>query len=325
MTGEPGGIGESVPNLNNAQVEWAHHTARLLEQRGLTAKVTPLKETQADWYLSATLAFRPPPQTRAPLGSAADALVEALSRQDSVLDQIEQATGLAAEFKDHGNPGADLVCVSLSRSGAAIGEIVPLAMPPKAVEADSLSPFPLIFAATRLSLDEAGQLSAGDLLLLSCNPWPLVDHHAAQSGAALAYDPQSGLFGPTMTSNLQSPEATPMTDPADGGQMTVPVAIHLPDAMLTQTDLGKLAEAGSVDLGPVAEGLHVTISVGGRPVGRGEIVRVGDRFAALLEDPAPAAPQSESENEGHAGATASDPPPNEQSYQPDSQFEAEPE
>jgi hypothetical protein len=39
----------------------------------------------------------------------------------------------------------------------------------------------------------------------------------------------------------------------------------------------------------VAEGLEVTLSVGGRAIGRGAVVRLGDRFGVLLEDPLPAA------------------------------------
>ncbi len=288
---QPEGVASSLPSLNADQCAWAHHAARLLARRGIATSIVPAQSSQAGWYKADGLAFRPPPETRAPLGAAADALVSALVLHNSSLDEIEQATGLAAEFNNHGELGNDLACVRLTRAGEPLGEIAPLAPPPIPCPAAAPVPVPLSLAATRLTLDEAEALGGGDLLLLSGSPWPVIENAASPVGGGVAFDPQAGRLISAFTNTPNNFEAALMSDPTDTSQMTVPVALQLPDAILSQEDLAALSNAGSIDLGPVTEGLQITISVGGLPVGKGEIVRVGDRFAVLVESPSPAANQ----------------------------------
>ena len=80
-----------------------------------------------------------------------------------------------------------------------------------------------------------------------------------------------------------------MTSAQSLSGLTVPVAVHLADIAVSQADLAGMAETGTLDIGAVSEGLRVALSIGGRPIGHGEIVRVGDRFAVLLEQTTPAA------------------------------------
>ncbi|MEL6877332.1 MAG: FliM/FliN family flagellar motor switch protein [Pseudomonadota bacterium] len=320
----PNGIGDALPTLDADQTQWAHHAARLLTLEGFTTKVVPLKDGNGNWYLSDSLAFRLPHQSRAPLGAAGDALVDALARNDEILSAIERATGIAAEFKDYGHPGSDLAIVRIFQGGEHLGDIAPLIAPPIPLCSSPMMPIPIALAAARLSLEEAEKLGAGDLVLLSHGQWDLIEQHPSETHQTLALEPSTGRLAPAFDPTSKNLETAPMTDPADKGQMTVPVAVHLPDTMLTQQDLAQLAEAGSIDLGPVTEGLHVTLSVGGRPVGGGEIVRIGHRFAALLESPSPPASDADSR------ASEPEPPsePHEQpeptEFQPADQFEAEP-
>lgn len=72
-------------------------------------------------------------------------------------------------------------------------------------------------------------------------------------------------------------------------QLSVPVTIHLADIAVTQADLERMAQSGTFDLGAVSEGLSARLSVGGRSIGSGEIVRLGDRFAVLLDQSDPPA------------------------------------
>ncbi len=305
------GIAGSLPSLNADQCAWAHHTARLLACRGIVTSVVPASSGQADWYKADGLAFRPPPETRAPQGAAADALVSALALHNSSLDEVEQATGLAAEFKNHGELDAELACVQLSRAGEPLGEIAPLASPPIPCLAATPVPVQLSLAATRLTLNEAEALGGGDLLLLSGSPWPVIENATSPLNYGVAFDPQTGRLITALTNSPNNLEAAPMSDPKDTSQMTVPVALQLPDAVLSQDDLTALADAGSIDLGPITEGLQVTISVGGLPVGKGEIVRVGDRFAVLVESPSPAANQPGDQKADIATPTAEEASPSE--------------
>lgn len=77
-----------------------------------------------------------------------------------------------------------------------------------------------------------------------------------------------------------------MVQAFETAELSVPVTLRLPDTVVTASELDKLADGGTLELGPVVEGLTVSLSVGGRSIGDGELIRLGDRFAILLEKPA---------------------------------------
>ncbi len=72
---------------------------------------------------------------------------------------------------------------------------------------------------------------------------------------------------------------------AAGGtlSLTVPVTVRLPAIGVAAAELATLAEGGTVRLMPLAEGLEVELLVAGRPIATGELVRLGDDFAVLVE------------------------------------------
>ena len=74
-----------------------------------------------------------------------------------------------------------------------------------------------------------------------------------------------------------------MSTPEAAAGLMVPVTIHLADMAVDQADLARLGETGTFDLGAVHEGLSATLLIAGRRIGQGEIVRIGDRFAVLLD------------------------------------------
>ena len=284
MTQHAQGISDAVSSVASEQAAWAHHAARLLAVKGFQTRVLPTAEDETEWYVGSALAFRPAPNARAAIGAAGEELVAALAKNDALLSEIEGATGLAAEFKDHGPLPSNSVKIVLTKAGSAVGEIAALALPPREVPKHAYQSLPLIFAAARLSIEEAHQLANGDMLLLSNGAWPLLDEMGRVVKAGMAFDPVLGAISNVPTLQDMNLESATMADPADGNQMSVPVAVQLTDTVLTEAELARLAQDGSVDLGAVSDGLHASVSVGGRTIGRGQIVRIGDRFAVLLED-----------------------------------------
>ena len=285
----PAGISEAVAHLDKEQAAWAHAGARVLMAQGFQIRVASNQDTTADWYLGEMLCFRPALNKRAPLGANAERLMQVLSEHESLLAEIETATGLAAEFSDHGAPAQNWAIVQISKAGEELGELAFLASPPNAAKAAPPMPLPLACAAARLPLADAEKLTGGDMVILETGPWPLIDPTGHATAPPFALDPATGRLGSVLSSSSSEMESKPMATPDDMPNtmdgLSVPVCLNLPDVLISLVELAKLAEGGTLDIGMISEGLQVSLSVGGRSVGKGELVRLGDRFAVLLDAP----------------------------------------
>ena len=301
MSIEPSPVADVLPALDEVQTARAHAAARCLKARGFDVRCEPTRADGGSWYLGETFAFCPPRSASAPVGAAPEMLADALDAQQPLLDKIEASLGLAAEFADHGLLTTDCTAVHLSREGEALGAIAVWQHPPLATEARALQPLRVALTAARLPLVEAEALGPGDMVLLGGGAWPLAGE-ASQLPPTLAYDPATGRIGPARLQAATKTEQPDMTEPEREG-LAVPVTLHLADTVLTPDELDDLATGGTVLLGPVEEGLQVALLVGGRAIGRGELVRLGDRFAVLLADPAASSPKEESAEATAEGAT----------------------
>lgn len=292
MNAAPQGIAAALARIDANQVGWANAAARRLARIGIDARIALAEPIAAQWYLGANFAFRPPASTRAPLGAAGSTLAAVLSAHEPLLAEIETAIGYAAEFDDHGALPHASAALTLTRAGEAMGDLVVHAaledtepLPPRALLA-------LEAVAARLGLIDAEALAPGDLVILSRGPWPLA---AAPTGMPpCTFDPATGRLGAGFGIAEPPQEPATMSDhhafaaaPAAPAPLAVPVVVRLADLLLGPDEIAAIAAGGAVDLGPVAEGLEVTLSVGGRAIGRGAVVRLGDRFGVLLEEPAP--------------------------------------
>ncbi|MGB3471684.1 MAG: hypothetical protein WBA51_12750 [Erythrobacter sp.] len=320
------GLGGSVCDLSLDRIEWARAAAHRLKASGLEASIAPARREVGEWYTGQHLAFAPLREVPL-LGAPAEEWMRILSAQEDILADIEQALGVAAEFADVRPLSDDWPALIVHRDGQALCHLVILnALNGADYQAPSFSPPVLLqagFIAARLSISEAEALEPGDMLVLNSGPWPLL---RVEGGALhqpgippLGYDPLSGTLTPLLTEDAppfngalgaMSLSDTPSPETAAGG-LSVPVAIHLADIAITQAELARMAQTGTFDLGAVTQGLSAQLSVGGRSIGRGEIVRIGDRFAVLLEgsesvDSAPAAPENTEDPAQSAGPGAAD-------------------
>lgn len=303
MNAAPQGIGEVLARIDANQVGWANAAARRLARIGIDARIALAEPGAAEWYLGTNYAFRPAAAQRAARGAAGETLAAVLSAHEPLLADIETAIGYAAEFSDHGalpNPAAALTLV---RSGEALGDLVV-----RAALEDTEPPAPgtliaLEATAARLDLMDAEALAPGDLVVLSRGPWPLF---ALPPGVTrCSFEPATGRLGAGFPAQEPLQEPFPMADQqpfaATPAPLAVPVVVRMADLLLSPAEIAALAAGGTVDLGPVAEGLEVTLSVGGRAIGRGAVVRLGDRFGVLLEDPLPAAQPAHGDDDTATG------------------------
>lgn len=291
MTVAPQGVAAALSRIDASQVGWANIAARRLARVGIGARIVLAETDDRQWYTGPSFAFRPPTEQCPPQGAAGAVLAATLSANEPLLAEIEAAIGYAAEFDDHGVLSEAAAALSLERGGAILGELIVRA---RLDESDPPAPRALLAleaVAARLSLADAEALEPGDLVVLTRGPWSLSTSPA--TCPPCSFDPATGRLGAgfPMTEPLQEP--TNMSDvfaPASTS-LAVPVVVRLADLLLKPEEIAAVAAGGVVDLGPVTEGLEVTLSVGGRAVGRGAIVRLGDRFGVLLEDPAPSLQQ----------------------------------
>ncbi len=137
--------------------------------------------------------------------------------------------------------------------------------------------FRLLVEGPRLPVAEAGDLAPGDLVLLAARPGATLD---ADNGTAFAgqCDLSSGSFTP-------HPQGGPMAaDSSAPRDFAVPLTLRLPDRMTSAASLAALRPGMALPLGPLTEGMPVELLVAGRPLARGELVQLGDRFAVLIEE-----------------------------------------
>jgi flagellar motor switch/type III secretory pathway protein FliN len=293
MNAAPQGIGNALARIDASQVGWANAAARRLARIGIDARIAAAQPGDAEWYLGANFAFRPPPAMRAPLGAAAAVLASVLSEAETLFAAIETAIGHAAEFDDHGALPEAAAALVLTREGEALGELVVHAALDDAEPPIPRAVLALEAIAARLALADAEALGPGDLVILTRGPLSATPSDCPPC----SFDPTRGRLGAGFPIAEQPQEPSLMSDHAPAfasahAPLAVPVVVRLADLLLQPEEIATIAAGGSVDLGPVAEGLAVTLSVGGRAIGRGEIVRLGDRFGVLLEQPAPPATPS---------------------------------
>lgn len=286
MNLEPKGIFDTIQAIDPDQVSSANATARRLRGAGLDVQIRPMTATSSDWYLGANFAFRPASHQRAPIGAPAEALARVLAEHEALLAQVETSTGYAAEFGDFGAPPVDAVVISLARDDEDVGELIvkagieetPQSSPPEVLALD------LIVA--RLALPDAEAIAGGDMVILSRGPWPITSLPTAISAAELSFCPDTGQLATAFPIQSHSQETHPMADAENRKELSIPVTMRLADVMITPSELSEINAGGVLKLNAVAEGLSVTLSVGGRSIGRGEIVRIGDRYGVVLEEPA---------------------------------------
>jgi flagellar motor switch/type III secretory pathway protein FliN len=283
------GLGAVLPRLDPDRINWARAAVQRLMASGFDAAITPARgDDKALWYRGDRLAFAP--LAPAPLdGAPADELIAVLSANEALLAVIERALGVAAEFATYAPLGEDVPVITLRRDGAVQARIAvftrlePLPSPPPPVLVR------LACVGVRLSLADAERLEGGDMLVLTPGPWPLAEEAESALTAPglppLGFDPVTGkvaaILSPFSAASQGAPFAMPTSETPAG--LTVPVVVHLSDIAITQADLARLSETGTFDLGAVSDGLTATLLVGGRRIGQGDIVRLGDRFAVLLD------------------------------------------
>jgi len=219
-----------------------------------------------------------------------DRLVEIardLDRAASLLDQLETASGWRFEpARCIDAPEASATILSLADEESTLE----LAWPgsadlPERLRTAALAaplrrdrPFPvrLVLSGPALLVDEAADLAPGDLLLLPTVASVRVEAPAGTSdgNADLNLDLETGLLARAVWDG----DAASATRNA----FLVPVAVALPPALIAPDELAAVGEGTPLLLGPVREGAHVTLGVGGRPFGAGTIVRLGSRLAVEL-------------------------------------------
>lgn len=165
-----------------------------------------------------------------------------------------------------------------------------IALPPEAV------PVVLrcLIDGPRLSVVEAGDLAGGDMVLVDARPRTRIEPGEARAIAG-QLDLVSGQFAVQVQGGSMSESDSPAAD------FAVPLSVRLPDRMTSAAALAALRPGTTLPLGPFTDGLTVELLVADRLLARGELVRLGDRFAVLIEERAdladvePAAPETEAD------------------------------
>jgi flagellar motor switch/type III secretory pathway protein FliN len=213
--------------------------------------------------------------------------VAALDAIDPLLVDVETALGISLDATGMGAGDASAVGIQIDRDDFSITLVTLREHPRRAdwlARAAALPPSAshlpvtasLVIVGPRLTVIEASELSAGDLLLIPQKAATTLytPHLPALTGA---FDLSTGQFstgqtGATMPDETLSPD------------FLVPLTIQLPDRMTSAASLAALVPGATLALGPLTEGMPVELCVAGRLLGRGELVQLGDCFAVLIED-----------------------------------------
>ncbi len=233
-------------------------------------------------------------------------LVAVLDRIDPLLELIEAHLGMA--FEPHravdALPGGLVPVTVTARHGDGRSVEFALAVPA------ALCPLPVTIApalhvhvpvrvecvAPSLTVAEASALGAGDLLILHAGVWrakliaphraidAVVEPNAGDARASPIFHDSNSASGAARM-NDPSTEPDPIDDDAEDRlrRFRVPVTVRLPDVDASIGDLAALAAGATIALGPVTAGLRVELLVAARVLAVGEIVRLGDRFAVLVD------------------------------------------
>jgi flagellar motor switch/type III secretory pathway protein FliN len=221
-----------------------------------------------------------------------EAAIAALDRFDPALRAIEAALGLSLDANALGSlPEDDVIAFALTYEGLMLALAIrsdtdghadwierARALP---IRADALPvPYVLTIAGPRLPMAEARTIEGGDLVLLS--------DHAEAWLSPVDGEVIVGRFAFTgrFTATTRGPAMPEVSSPAD---FAVPLQIRLPERMTSAATLAALVPGATLAVGLVTDGLPVELIVGGRRLACGELVRIGDGFAVLIEEQAPIA------------------------------------
>jgi flagellar motor switch/type III secretory pathway protein FliN len=214
--------------------------------------------------------------------------VALLDKGDPLLVRVERALHISLEPNgiDAVLPG-DRVVLSFEDEGLA-GVI---ALPPAHVlregwlaRAAALPSSPatlpvvlqLLVEGPRIGIAEAGDLAAGDLVLFAMRAVATIEAEGAESHAG-QIDFATGNF-------TVQPQGVPMAAEPPARDFAVPLTLKLPDRATSAASLAALRPGMALPLGPLTDGMPVELLVAGRPLARGELVQLGDRFAVLIEE-----------------------------------------
>ncbi len=236
-------------------------------------------------------------------GKDIDIICSALDNADILLSHAEGALGLKLDpsavhdnlpddFTDNGHlcvrlaQGVDEMLLYLS----ADSRHSPAWIEKAGGAAAALSYIPLAIgvecSAARLSIDAAAAIGPGDLLLLPQQMTARLWAASLNAENMGVYYPKSGEFLAAVMNQNEEDMSMDNQEDAGGGSamMTVPVSLRLPQQQVDAASLSALRSGAVLPLGPLVQGLHVDLLVGGRVIARGEIVELGENFAVHIDE-----------------------------------------
>lgn len=276
-----------LPRVDPARDSLAGAVARLLEQAGFAVDILAAPP-RGTWFRCAGGVYVRPGGTALHPERVVEAAA-ALDTAEPLLLALEQALGLPFEPDDLGPASDDpMLPFTVRRDGQDAALLLPVGHPHAAgwiAEAATLTPpaarLPVLarvlVQGPRLGIAEAGDLAAGDLVLIGTRPPATLE--AAHFRQAGQFDLIAGIF-------TSHPDGAPMesSDVAPSPRdFAVPLTLRLPEQLTSAAALADLRPGVALPLGPIAEGMAVELLVAGSPLARGELVQLGDRFAVLIE------------------------------------------
>jgi flagellar motor switch/type III secretory pathway protein FliN len=269
---------------------------QLVSAAGLQVSVLQDASDHGQWFTCGTkVAFRIRSIDGRHVADAGDAAgaVAMLDKVDPLLVRIESALGIDLEATGFGEPadlasvvldisdGAARICVAIQHDDAQTADWVTAAAALRPDDAQMPAVFSLDMTGPRLSVAEASSLSAGDLILIGQMARAQI-HGVGSWQASGTFDMVQGQFTTAIEGGtMAGSDADAFGTVAD---FAVPLTIRLPERMTSAATLAALRPGMMLPLGPLTDGMPVTLLVADRPLARGELVQLGDRFAVLIED-----------------------------------------
>lgn len=281
----------ALPRIDPAVVALAEALVSLLEAGGIDAAIVDETAPGAWFVCGDGVRFRVPGGVPLDAGRVGDA-VALLDHADPLLARIEAILGITLDpdaVEEHA-PDASAI-LSLAADAIAVTIAFPIShaeRPEWEQQAQALRPvdarLPVVLrvlaTGPRIGITEAGDLAAGDLVLIGARPGTVIERG---DGSVLSgqLDFASGNFTlhPEGTSMAAEPAAS--AAPRD---FAVPLTLRLPDRATSAASLAALRPGTALPLGPLTDGMPVELLVAGRLLARGELVQLGDRFAVLIEE-----------------------------------------